>query len=85
MDVRKRQQNEKTFEDWHELSSGGRRYWYYVEGRSQWMARYVKEVDAGETTIRFYQEIYDAYGNLREVHHNYLVDLGHRKMKGDKQ
>jgi len=44
------------------------------------MARYVKEVGAQETTIRFYQEIHNETGELIEVHHKYPVDLGHRKV-----
>jgi hypothetical protein len=31
----------------------------------------VKEVDPEELTIRFYQEVYDGNGTLREVHHKY--------------
>ena len=30
--------------------------------------RYVKEVDDAESTVRFYQEVYDSGGRLREVH-----------------
>jgi hypothetical protein len=43
----------------------------------------VKEVDAEESTVRFYQEVYDGDGKLREVHHKYPVDLGHQQMTGD--
>jgi hypothetical protein len=43
----------------------------------------VKEVDADETTIRFYQEVYDGEGKLREVHHKYPVDLGHQRVEGE--
>ena len=43
-------------------------------------ARYCKEVDMVETTIRFWQEIYDEQGNLVEVHEKYPVDAGHRKV-----
>ncbi len=39
----------------------------------------MKEVDANEVTVRFYQEIYDDIGILIEVHHKYPEDLGHRK------
>jgi hypothetical protein len=35
-----------------------------VPGRQGWLARYLKEVDASETTLRFWQEIYDDHGNL---------------------
>jgi hypothetical protein len=44
------------------------------------MARYVKEVDAEEVTVRFHQEIYDDTGRLVEVHQKYPVDEGHRKV-----
>jgi hypothetical protein len=55
-----------------------------VRGRSGWRATYVKEVDAEELTVKFYQEVYDAAGTLREVHHKYPVDLGHQQVTGDK-
>ena len=59
--------------------SGGRRYWFEVAGRRGWKARYVKEVDADENTVRFWQEIYDEQGRLAEVDHKFPVDEGHRK------
>jgi hypothetical protein len=80
MDARKRQQNERKFGTWLDLLNGGRRYSYDVMGRSGWRARYVKEVDAEESTVRFYQEVYDREGTLREVHHKYPVDLGHQQI-----
>jgi len=83
MDVRKRQQNERKFGAWRELPTGGRLYWYDVEGRSGWKARYVKEVDAEESTVRFYQEVYDASEKLREVHYKYPIDLGRQQATGD--
>ena len=83
MDARKRQQNERKFGAWRELPTGGRRYSYEVEGRSGWRARYVKEVDAEESTVRFYQEVYDGSGTLREVHHKYPVDLGHQQTRSE--
>jgi hypothetical protein len=36
--------------------------------RFGWLARYLKEVDADETTVRFWQEIYDDTGRLVEIH-----------------
>jgi hypothetical protein len=78
--VSTREQNERKFENWRDLSTGERRYWFDVLGRSGWKARYVKEVDANEVTLRFYQEIYNETGELVEVHHKYPVDLGHRKV-----
>ncbi len=78
MDEIKRRQNERKFENWADLRGGVRRYWYDVPGRSGWTARYVKEVDADETTLRFHQEIYDGDGQLVEVHRKYPTDDGHR-------
>lgn len=83
MDARKRKQNERQFGTWRELPAGGRLYSYDVEGRSGWKARYVKEVDAEESTVKFYQEVYESSGKLREVHHKYPVDLGHQQARGE--
>ena len=74
-----RSQNEGKFSHWEDLPGGGRRYWIDVEGRQGWRARYLKEVDAAELTLRFWQEIYDEQGRLAEVHHKFPVDEGHRK------
>ncbi|MBI3015611.1 MAG: hypothetical protein HYY65_11270 [Candidatus Tectomicrobia bacterium] len=82
MDEPRRRQNEKTFGSWEELPGGGRRYWYEVKGRHMWKAKYVKEVDIAERTIRFYQEIYDDQDKLVEVHEKYPIDLGHRVVEG---
>jgi hypothetical protein len=75
-----RSQNEKKFRNWDELSGGGRRYWLDVVGRVGWRARYLKEVGAGEVTLRFWQEIYDETGKLVEVHEKFPIDKGHRKV-----
>jgi len=79
--MQKRRQNEKKFPKWIELPDGGRKYWYEIKGKLGFRARYVKEVDKNEKTVRFYQEIYDADGNLIEVHEKFPVDLGHQKVK----
>ena len=50
-----------------------------LPGRMGWLARYLKEVDANETTVRFWQEIYDDQGKLVEIHEKYPVDKGHQK------
>ena len=76
-----RQQNERKFGNWQELSGGGRRYWYEVIGRQGWTARYVKEVDATEKIVKFWLEIYDTGGQLVEIHEKYPVDTGHRKVR----
>ncbi len=75
-----RAQNEKKFRHWEELPGGGRRYWLDVTGRVGWRARYLKEVDAQEITLRFWQEIYDEQDKLVELHEKYPVDKGHRKV-----
>lgn len=75
-----RAQNEKKFGQWDELPDGRRRYRLDVPGKLGWLARYFKEVDANETTLRFWQEIYDDQGKLVEVHEKYPVDKGHGKV-----
>ncbi len=75
-----REQNERKFGQWEDAQVGGRRYWLDVASRSGWKVRYVKEVDAKEVTLRFYQEVYNEKGDLVEVHDKYPVDLGHRKV-----
>lgn len=75
-----RAQNEGKFGQWDELPGGGRRYRLDVPGRQGWSARYLKEVDASETTLRFWQEIYDDQSRLVEVHEKYPVDKGHQKL-----
>jgi hypothetical protein len=72
-------QNEKKFGHWNELPGGGRRHRLDVTGRVGWLARYLKEVDANETTLRFWQEIYDDQGKLVETHEKFPVDKGHKK------
>jgi hypothetical protein len=74
-----RKQNETKFGRWEELPDGGRRYSFELSGRQGWLARYIKEVDSNETTLRFWQEIYDDQGKLIEVHEKYPVDKGHQK------
>lgn len=75
----KRRENERKFGQWLELASGGRLYYYEVQGHYGWKARYVKEVAANEQTLRFYQEVYDQNGRLVELHEKYPVDKGHNK------
>ncbi len=75
-----RTQNEKKFGRWDELPDGGRRYRLDVPGKQGWLARYFKHVDASETTVRFWQEIYDDAGKLVEMHEKFPVDKGHEKV-----
>jgi hypothetical protein len=76
----KRPQNEQKFSRWENLPDGGRRYTLDVPGRLGWLARYFKEVDADERTVKFWQEIYDDQNRLVEIHEKYPVDKGHRKL-----
>lgn len=80
----KRRSNELKFGSWEELPEGGRRYFLEVQGRGGWKARYVKEVDGEEKTIRFYQEIYNEEGKLVEVHEKYPFDTGHKRVEEEK-
>lgn len=73
-----REQNERRFPDWEELSDGGRRYYRIRRGRLQGYARYVKIVDRNEVTIRLIQEIYDDEGRLIGIHEKYPEDKGHQ-------
>jgi hypothetical protein len=75
-----RAQNEKKFGTWEELPDVGRRYRLDIPGRMRWLARYLKEVDKDETTLRFWQEIYDDTGKLVEIHEKFPVDKGHQKV-----
>lgn len=75
----RRRLNEKKFPHWKELANGGRRYWFELTGRYGYKARYIKEVDNGENTVKFWQEIYDDKSNLVEIHEKYPRDLGHKK------
>ncbi len=74
-----RSQNERKFSQWDELPDGKRCYWLEVTGRFGWRARYLKQVEADETTLRFWQEIYDDTGKLVETHEKFPVDKGHLK------
>lgn len=76
----KRRLNERKFPSWENLSNGGRKYSLEIMGKHGWKARYVKEADAMEETVKFYQEIYNENGNLIEVHEKFPVDKGHRKL-----
>ena len=82
MNEQKRRKNERKFRQWVSLSGGGRRYSYDVlSRRSGWKARYIKDVDADEETVRFWQEIYDDQGTLVEIHQKFPEDTGHQLIK----
>jgi hypothetical protein len=75
-----RAQNERKFKRWEELRNGGRRYVRDFVGRAGGRARYIKEVDSNERTVRFAQEIYDSSGRLIAMHEKFPVDLGHKQL-----
>jgi len=77
----KRQLNERKFPNWKVFPDNGRKYWIDIACRHGWLARYIKEVDKMEETIRFYQEIYDDKGNSIEIHEKFPIDKGHIKVK----
>jgi hypothetical protein len=70
--------NERKFGNWVELRDGGRRYWSTLSVK--WVGGRGKEVDGRESTVRFWQEIYDDKGVHVEIHQKYPVDLGHQKI-----
>jgi len=80
MNNTQRAKNERAFDTWIEKEDGGRIYSFEVAGKLGWKAIYLKEVNSEETTIKFWQEIYDEYNNLREIHEKYPVDKGHKKL-----
>ena len=75
-----RAQNERKFKQWEDLPNGGRRYVREFAGRAGGRARYIKEVDASERTVRFLQEIYDLTDRLVAMHEKFPVDLGHKQL-----
>ena len=77
----KRLQNEKKYLNWIDLPESGRKYWFEIKGKFGWKARYLKEVNFDEETIRFCQEIYDSDGKLVEIHEKYPIDKGHSKAR----
>lgn len=76
-----RERDERKFDNWSNLHGGGRHYWYDVYSPSGWYARYNKIVDRNEKTVRFFQEIFDRMGQLREIHEKYPIDEGHQIVK----
>lgn len=79
--VSSRNANERKFKQWKELEGGGRLYSREVKGKQGWKARYFKEVDGEEETVRFWQEIYNERNELTELHEKFPVDTGHQKLK----
>ena len=78
----KRDINERKFSNWEEKENG-RLYWFEIEGKYGWKAKYLKLVDENDSTLKFWQEIYDNLGKLVEIHEKYPVDKGHIKLSGN--
>lgn len=77
---KKRQKNEIQFDLWIEKEDGRRIYSFEILGKLGWKAKYLKEVNSEETTLKFWQEVYDENNVLREIHEKYPVDRGHKKI-----
>ena len=71
--------NERKFSNWEERENG-RLYWFEIEGKYGWKAKYLKLVDENDSTLKFWQEIYDNLGKLVEIHEKYPFDKGHVKL-----
>ena len=80
MNEKKRQKNEMEFDLWIEKENGNRIYSFEIPGKSGWKAKYLKETDNEEITIKFWQELYDENNVLKEIHEKYPVDKGHKKL-----
>ena len=81
MNIKKREENKKKFPFCEAMASGSKKYWFDIEGRNGWKARYLKIVDHAEVTLAFWQEIYNENGVLVEIHEKYPVDKGHIKLE----
>jgi len=71
--------NERKFSNWEERENG-RLYWFEIEGKYGWKAKYLKLVDENDLTLKFWQEIYDNLGKLVEIHEKYPLDKRHVKL-----
>ncbi len=80
MNNKQRAKNEREFDTWIQTEDGGRIYSFVVAGKLGWKAKYLKEVNGEEITIKFWQEIYDQNNILKEIHEKYPVDKGHQKL-----
>lgn len=49
----------------------GRIYSFEIFGKLGWKAKYLKEVDREEVTIRFWQEVYDQNNILKGIPPSY--------------
>ncbi len=72
--------NEREYDTCKQKEDGGRIHSFDVAGKFGWKAKYLKEVNREEVTVRFWQEIYDQNDILKEIHEKYPVDKGHKKL-----
>ncbi len=80
MNEKQWQKNEIEYESWIEKEDGGRIYWFEISVKLGWKAKYLKEVNNEEVTIKFWQEVYDDNNVIKEIHEKYPVDKGHQKL-----
>ena len=80
MNKKQRLKNEVEYESWIDKEDGGSIYSFEIKGKLGWKAKYLKEVDSEEVTIKFWQEVYDDKNILKEIHEKYPVDTGHKKL-----
>ena len=62
------------------IAKWSRIYFRTIPGQTGGCARYCKETDAAENTIRFRQEIYDRHGKLIATHEKFPLDSGHENV-----
>jgi len=79
MSDKKRNQNEKEFQNWSETQNGGRLYWKetLAGDKSGRVSRYEKTVDCNEITLSFVQKILDRNRNTIEIHEKFPINKGH--------
>ena len=78
-----REQNEKEYRNWIDLSDGSRRYWRERKGKVSGLQRMIKIVDTNENTLLVVQEIYSDSGELIERHQKFPHDTGHQVIAKD--
>ena len=80
MNIKKRKENERKFDEWIDNNNSGRIYKLKLTGKFGWYAIYEKVVDKEEKTKKFTQFIYDENDVLKQIHEKYPIDKGHQKI-----
>ena len=83
--AKRRQQNERDWQNWEDLPENRRRYWLKRTGAVWGWQILFKEVlfrpeTQLEETTRMWQEIYDDHGKLVESHQKFPTDTGHQTL-----